>query len=185
MIPAVRDRQQAPGRAAEPRGTWRYPPRPGACRHPGQWGACSIHRGRCCHQGRQEGSCRLPSNLLISNRPRGGLACTSTRGTAPGSCVPLPCTLQGAVRGGGSATTRGPCPSRVCTGRCQTAAPKARPRPARSPQRGAHPRRPPRPPSAAQTMQEPPRTFTCRWKDRVRCLPGDNLHFGISVPPRH
>lgn len=73
MISAVRDRQGAPGRAAEPGERWRYLPQPGVCWDSGQRRARSLPLGRRSHQMRQEGFCRHPSKLLINNHPGGGM----------------------------------------------------------------------------------------------------------------
>lgn len=82
----------------------RRPPGPGA------EATRSLPRGRRSHQTREEGSCRLPSKLLINNHPGrvGWVASTSTSGTAPGSCAPMQST-----RG----KHGGPHPSRIFTAR--------------------------------------------------------------------
>ncbi|XP_048164195.1 uncharacterized protein LOC125328052 [Corvus hawaiiensis] len=112
----------------------------------------------------------------MNNHPGvGGVASTSRRGAAAGS--------------GYSRSARGRAgPAALSLARCRRALLEPWHRKRR---RGHHPATPPRrsarilAPSAATTVTEAPRRFTCRRTRRAPWLPGDNAHFGISFSPRH
>lgn len=148
VISAVQDRQEAPGRAAEPGGTRRYPPRPVACRDPGQRRARSLPRGTRSQQRREGGSCCLPPKLLINNHPgdrsralRPGDVLSQGRGEAPRPAGPVPRASSAAAVEAG-APNRPPGPPLGA---------RQRPQP--------RPPRPPRPRFAAKIIPETAGTF--------------------------